>query len=292
MKKGKLLKTCSALAVFCSLMLVAPITAQATFSVIHTSSSWKYTGSGTVASWIPEGSNTQTSASYSIYLYYNVPENEIRPDDTCSHDQYEHTICGVITDEPSYDFAKEVPKSGDYLLDLCGLYIMHSFGEDYPMYGERDWHLPIRIDIGNTVKNNWGTWGYLSRTSDPVQAIIAPYQDGWRREESGKWYYVTDETEKARYCNCWLWIDGNHDGLAECYYFDTNGYLAVNVPAEWEQVTNVSYNHNQFFNATNENGAWYFDNADAVDTIFPDVAKARGIYYDVNDANAYKLRVN
>ena len=103
---------------------------------------------------------------------------------------------------------------------------------------------------------------------------------------------MTDETEKARYCNCWLWIDGNHDGLAECYYFDTNGYLAVNVPAEWEQVTNVSYNHNQFFNATNENGAWYFDNADAVDTIFPDVAKARGIYYDVNDANAYKLRVN
>lgn len=39
-------------------------------------------------------------------------------------------------------------------------------------------------------------------------------QNGWRwRYEDGT--YPT---------NTWLWLDGNQDGVSECYYFDNNGY--------------------------------------------------------------------
>ena len=26
----------------------------------------------------------------------------------------------------------------------------------------------------------------------------------------------------------WQWLDGNHDGVAECYYFDQTGYMLNN----------------------------------------------------------------
>ena len=41
---------------------------------------------------------------------------------------------------------------------------------------------------------------------------------GWRYEnEDG--IYIT---------SCWQWVDGNEDGLAECYYFDPDGYIITN----------------------------------------------------------------
>ncbi|MBE6004741.1 MAG: hypothetical protein E7232_11785 [Lachnospiraceae bacterium] len=41
----------------------------------------------------------------------------------------------------------------------------------------------------------------------------------------------------------WHWIDGNNDGIAECYYFDSEGYLVTNTQIE-------KYHHD-----VNENGA-------------------------------------
>ena len=43
--------------------------------------------------------------------------------------------------------------------------------------------------------------------------------------------------------NTWAWIDGNKDGIAECYYFNENGYMLAN--------TNTPDNY-----TVNENGAW------------------------------------
>ena len=38
------------------------------------------------------------------------------------------------------------------------------------------------------------------------------------------WWQNADGTYPA---NCWIWLDGNRDGAAECYYFDANGWLQV-----------------------------------------------------------------
>ena len=48
---------------------------------------------------------------------------------------------------------------------------------------------------------------------------------GWQQNANGWWWENTDGTRPV---NTWQWIDGNNDGVAECYYFDVNGYMVAN----------------------------------------------------------------
>ena len=47
----------------------------------------------------------------------------------------------------------------------------------------------------------------------------------WQQDSIGWWYQNDDGSYPA---NTWQWIDGNRDGLAESYYFDSNGYCLMN----------------------------------------------------------------
>lgn len=47
----------------------------------------------------------------------------------------------------------------------------------------------------------------------------------WMQKEDG-WHWT--ETDGSAPVSAWKWIDGNKDGLAECYYFDKNGCLLTN----------------------------------------------------------------
>lgn len=64
----------------------------------------------------------------------------------------------------------------------------------------------------------------------------------WKQEGSNWWY---QEDNGVSPFNQWKWIDGNGDGIAELYYFDSNGYVATN--------TTVG-NH-----TLNADGAWTVD---------------------------------
>lgn len=44
----------------------------------------------------------------------------------------------------------------------------------------------------------------------------------WKSDKIGQWYQNDDKTYPA---NKWEWLDRSGDGMAECYYFDANGYL-------------------------------------------------------------------
>ena len=43
----------------------------------------------------------------------------------------------------------------------------------------------------------------------------------WRSDANGWWYQNEDGSYPA---DAWQWIDGNSDGAAECYFFDSQGY--------------------------------------------------------------------
>ena len=47
----------------------------------------------------------------------------------------------------------------------------------------------------------------------------------WRQGESrpDAWWY--DYGDGQYPSNTWVWLDGNKDGIAECYYFDKDGWL-------------------------------------------------------------------
>lgn len=61
----------------------------------------------------------------------------------------------------------------------------------------------------------------------------APNQDRW-------WYDYENGSYAA---DGWQWIDGNGDGIAECYYFDAEGWMAA------DETTPDGYQ-------VNEDGAW------------------------------------
>ena len=60
-----------------------------------------------------------------------------------------------------------------------------------------------------------------------VISTIPVFASGWQKNETG-WWYGTNADNSTWYSNGWQWIDGNGDGIAECYYFDANGYMAAN----------------------------------------------------------------
>lgn len=69
---------------------------------------------------------------------------------------------------------------------------------------------------------------------------------GWHKDEMTKrWWYSLPEG--TFYKSSWQWIDGNGDGLAECYSFDSDGYLYT----DW--ITPDGF-------TVNADGAWTVDN--------------------------------
>ncbi len=56
---------------------------------------------------------------------------------------------------------------------------------------------------------------------------ITSFAAGWQQNANGYWY-GTNADNSTWYSNGWQWIDGNGDGVAECYYFDGNGYMLAN----------------------------------------------------------------
>lgn len=53
------------------------------------------------------------------------------------------------------------------------------------------------------------------------------YASGWQGNAEKGWWYGTNAENSTWYQDGWHWIDGNHDGIAECYYFTNDGYLVV-----------------------------------------------------------------
>lgn len=64
---------------------------------------------------------------------------------------------------------------------------------------------------------------------------VNAYAGSWQQNEAGYWWQEDNGTYPV---NCWKWLDGNRDGVAECYYFDENGYMATNTVVEGQYTVN------------------------------------------------------
>ena len=54
---------------------------------------------------------------------------------------------------------------------------------------------------------------------------IPAFAAGWQKDNIGWWYQNDDGTYPTKE---WKWLDGNGDGIAECYYFNSFGYCLMN----------------------------------------------------------------
>lgn len=57
-----------------------------------------------------------------------------------------------------------------------------------------------------------------------VMFIIAAFAGEWKQDGKGWWW---DNGDGTYIKNEWAWIDGDGDGIAECYFFDESGYLVT-----------------------------------------------------------------
>lgn len=79
----------------------------------------------------------------------------------------------------------------------------------------------------------------------------------WKKNHIGWWWQNEDGSwPSAR----WEWLDGNQDGVAECYYFDASGYMLANT------VTPDGYQ-------VNADGAWIENGVVATKQLNPYVSE-------------------
>lgn len=100
-----------------------------------------------------------------------------------------------------------------------------------------------------------GTW-----IQDPSKESIADGISNW-------WYQNNDGTYKR---NEWAWIDGNKDGVSECYRFDQNGWLYASTKVDGYDV--------------NESGAWTVDEKTQTRKESIDTERNTKMYDDTDNA--------
>ena len=83
------------------------------------------------------------------------------------------------------------------------------------------------------------TTGLLS-LSAAFPAMAGRWKNG-AGDNAARWWY--DNGDNTWAANGWRWIDGNQDGISECYYFDAEGWLLTST------TTPDGYN-------VNADGAW------------------------------------
>ena len=49
-----------------------------------------------------------------------------------------------------------------------------------------------------------------------ISSVIPAFAAGWQKNNTG-WWYGTNADNSAWYANGWQWVDGNGDGVSECY---------------------------------------------------------------------------
>lgn len=65
----------------------------------------------------------------------------------------------------------------------------------------------------------------------------------WKKDSKGWWWQNDDGSYPT---SSWQWLDGNKDGVAECYYFDNTGYMLENTKTPDGNIVNSE-------------GAWVLD---------------------------------
>ena len=95
-------------------------------------------------------------------------------------------------------------------------------------------------------KKNWIMKVFMTASLFIALSANLTFASGWTKGISkNAWWY--DFGNGDYFKSSWQWIDGNQDGIAECYCFDENGWMYENT------TTPDGY-------TVNENGAWTVSN--------------------------------
>lgn len=69
-----------------------------------------------------------------------------------------------------------------------------------------------------------------------VLSCTPAFAGQWKQDSIGWWWQNDDGSYPV---STWEWLDGNNDGVAECYYFDIDGYMLANTTAPDGDTVNI-----------------------------------------------------
>lgn len=162
----------------------------------------------------------EDAAQYEVYLY--------RVSDSGSRTK----VGEAKTKKTKYAFARKMDQEGDYVFKVRAL----AKGKDYTdsAWSEESDASYISEEFAQWVKDGMkkqdpNTSGPGAKQGDAgsTGAVLSGtglIQPGWRQDGKGWWWAIHGNGD-AWYYNCWQWLDGNQDGIAECYCFGPDGYI-------------------------------------------------------------------
>lgn len=178
---------------------------------------------------------------YEVYLYKESEDSDSRS-----------KIAEIKVKKPKYNFKKKMTSEGDYCFRVKAIASKSSGDSSWSDYSDTTWISSSRASFNDTkgnqdtsasgpgVKKEESTADTQNaNTNATVQA--SNYVYGWQQDARGWWWKNDDGSSYP--VNCWRWLDGNRDGLAECYYFGSDGYMLAGT------VTPDGY-------SVNADGAW------------------------------------
>ena len=67
---------------------------------------------------------------------------------------------------------------------------------------------------------------------------VTAFAGVWKVDNNGIWHYdyTGRGAQEGWLKNQWAWIDGNHDKVSECYYFDAQGNMLANTTVDGYQL--------------------------------------------------------
>ena len=178
---------------------------------------------------------------YEVYLYKESEDSDSRS-----------KIAEVKVKKNKYNFKKKMTSEGDYSFRVRALAGKASGDSAWSDYSESTWISSSRATFNDT-KGNKDTsatgpgvtkkeeGGATSDTDSGTGLSVSSFIYGWQNDANGWWWKNDDGMSYP--VNCWRWLDGNRDGVAECYYFGGNGYMLS------DTVTPDGYH-------VNRDGAW------------------------------------
>lgn len=154
----------------------------------------------------------ENAKKYEVYLYYINDNDGYTKVGNITTTKTLASLRNKMTKDADYVFRVRAVGAGDYSTSSWS-----DYSEDAYFEKESSTESSQSGTSGIAVVSNNGTTG-------PGVSTTAA---GWQKNDTG-WWYATNAAMTTWHSNGWQWLDGNHDGIAECYYFDQNGYALTN----------------------------------------------------------------
>lgn len=222
---------------------VAPMTAYAKTTLEAPSNAhWgdkKDEDEGYYAHW----DEVENAKKYEVYIYYINDDSGYTKVSTLTTNKTSVNLVSKLTKgEQDYTFRVRAVGTGSYTTGSWSDYAEEVYYDKSTSSSTSTGSAVNTTSTDSTGPSAGPSVPTTNNTSTSGPSAQNTTVGGWRQNAIG-WWYATNDDGTAWHANCWQWLDGNHDGIAECYYFDVNGYALTNT------VTPDGY-------TVNADGAW------------------------------------